>query len=68
MTRRVVVRISGIAKLGLLAAMVGVGLALWARQGGPEWARVTGGVLLLGGAAVYVIERIRFWIGRSQRD
>ena len=61
MTRRIVVRISGLAKLGLLAAMVGVGLALWARQGGPEWARIAGGVLLFGGAAVYVIERFRSW-------
>ena len=45
MTRRVVLRISGIAKLGLLAGMVGVGL---------------------GGAALYVIERFRFW--RRPRD
>jgi hypothetical protein len=61
MTRRIVLRISGLAKLGLTAAMVGVGLGLWARQGGPDWARVAGGVLLIGGAAVYVIERLRFW-------
>jgi len=57
--RKIVLRISGLAKLGLLAAMVGVGLAIWARDSGPEWASVAGGVLLMGGAALYAIERFR---------
>ena len=62
--RKIVLRISGLAKLGLTAAMVGVGLSLWARDAGPEWATVTGGVLLFGGAALYLIERYRALLRR----
>ena len=65
MSRKIVLRISGLAKLGLTAAMVGVALALWARQGGPGWARVAGGILLFGGAGLYLIERFRFWRRRG---
>ena len=57
--RRVVLRISGLAKLGLLGAMIGMGLALYARSSGAEGARVAGLLLLMGGAALYAIERIR---------
>ena len=64
--RRVVLRISGLAKLGLLGAMIGMGLALYARSSGAEWARVAGLLLLLGGAALYAIERIR--AARRTRD
>ena len=64
--RRVVLRISSLAKLGLLGAMIGMGLALSARSSGAEWARVAGLLLLMGGAALYAIERIR--AARRPRD
>ena len=66
MKRRVVLHISGLAKLGLTAAMIGVALALYARNGGAEWARTAGLLLLMGGAGLYAIERIRAW--RRPRD
>ena len=66
MTRRIVLKLSGLAKFGLLCAMTGIALALWARDDGPLWARAASGVLTLGGAALYAIARLRAW--RRPRD
>ena len=59
--RRIVLRISGLAKLGLLTAMIGVALALYARTSGAEWARIAGVLMLFGGAGLYLTERLRAW-------
>ena len=59
--RKVVLRITGLAKAGLLGAMTGMALLLYARDGGAEWARITGALLLFGGGALYFIERLRAW-------
>ena len=66
MKRRVVLRSSGLAKLGLLAARTGMGLALYARSSGADWARAAGMLLLFGGAGLYAIGRIRG--GRRPRE
>jgi len=65
-TRRIVLKLSGMAKFGMLSAMTGIALALWARDDGPLWARAAGAVLLFGGAALYAIARLRAW--RRPRD
>ena len=71
--RRIVLRVSGLAKLGLLTAMTGVALALYARssgagsgagsdaESGTEWARIAGLLMIFGGAGLYLIERLRAW-------
>ena len=59
--RRIVLRISALAKLGLLSAMIGMALSLYARSSGAEWARIAGALMLFGGAGLYLIERSRAW-------
>ena len=64
MSRRIVIRLSGIAKAALTTAMVGVAMALYGREKGIDWVNATGGVLLLVGALTYLIERSRSWTRR----
>ena len=64
MSRRIVIRLSGIAKAALTTAMVGVAMALYGREKGIDWVNATGGVLLLVGALAYLIERSRSWTRR----
>jgi hypothetical protein len=64
--RKIVIRISPIAQLALLAAMIGAGLSLYGKLQGVDWANGVGTALLFGGAIVYLIERYRSL--RSRRD
>jgi hypothetical protein len=64
--RKIVIRLSPIAKIALTAAMIGAGLSLYGKLQGVDWANGVGTALLFGGAIVYLIERYRSL--RSRRD
>ena len=57
--RKIVLRISPLAKLAVTAAMIGVALSVYARLRGNVWLNGVGMALLFGGALTYLIERFR---------
>ena len=64
--RKVVIRLSPVAKAAVTVAIVGAGLSLYGRMQGVDWANGVGTALLFGGAIVYLIERFRSL--RSKRN
>ncbi|MHC4937765.1 MAG: hypothetical protein ACYTHK_02195 [Planctomycetota bacterium] len=64
--RKIVIRLSPIAKIAATVAMVGCALALYGKMQGVDWANGVGTALLFGGAIVYLIERFRSL--RSKRN
>ncbi|MHC4955305.1 MAG: hypothetical protein ACYTGZ_15735 [Planctomycetota bacterium] len=62
--RRIVLRISKLAKIALLVTIVGMVLVIYGRQTGKSWPVIPGNIAVFGGAAVYLIERFR---GRGRR-
>ena len=59
MKRKIVLRLSPVAKVGCLAAVVGVGLGLWGRMDGPSWAHQASWPLVIAGAILYFFARAR---------
>ena len=66
MSRRVVFRLTPLAKGAVTVAMIGAALSLYGRSSGNATVNTIGSVLLFGGALVYLIERVR--AARSPRD
>jgi len=65
---RLVLRLSRLAKIAAAVAAVGGLLAVAGRLTGRDWANVAGSVMLFGGGAVYLVERLRAIRGRSKSD
>ncbi|MEM8884997.1 MAG: hypothetical protein AAGD14_13075 [Planctomycetota bacterium] len=66
MSRRVVIRLSTLAKIAVTTAMIGAAVSLYGRQTGNGAVNAVGSVMLFGGAIVYLIERVRS--SRRPRD
>jgi hypothetical protein len=56
---RPVLLLTPLAKAAATVGCVGGGLGIWGRLAEVPWAATLGTVLLLGGALVYFVERIR---------
>jgi len=56
---RLVVRLSPMAKVGCLLAVVGAALGIWHKLGGPDWANKASWPLVLLGSVLYFIARAR---------
>ena len=55
--RKVVIRLSPLAKIAVTVAMVGAALSLYGKMQGVAWANGVGTALLFGGAIVYLGQR-----------
>ena len=62
---RLVLRLSRIGRIAAITAAIGAMISIYGRLSDANWATLTGGLMLFFGAMVYLVERLRALMKRS---